>query len=186
MARAALHQRIAERADVARRDPDLGVHQDPCVEADDVVALLDHRSPPRPLDVVLQLHAQRPVVPDGVDATVDLGLGKTKPRRLARQTIVSRFAMAGAAAWDSGDRLGSHGRHSLRANAGPRSRTVGSPSALPVFPLDLLRRGRARAGAGAPGRDRPATYPNRAPDPRDAGPRRGTRANAGRAPGRAR
>ena len=71
--RRALDQRVAEAPDVAGRDPDLGVHQDPGVEADDVVALLDHRPPPGALDVVLELDAERPVVPDGVDAAVDLG-----------------------------------------------------------------------------------------------------------------
>src|SRR4029453_2370193 len=38
-----------------------------------VLALLDHRPPPGPLDVVLQLHAERPVVPHRVDPAVDLG-----------------------------------------------------------------------------------------------------------------
>ena len=40
------------------------------------LALLDHRLPPGPLDVVLQLDAERPVVPDGVDPAVDLGAGE--------------------------------------------------------------------------------------------------------------
>ena len=72
MARRALDERVAEAADVAGRHPDLGVHEDAGVEADDVVALLDHRPPPGPLDVVLQLDAERAVVPDGVDPAVDL------------------------------------------------------------------------------------------------------------------
>ena len=57
---------------MARRDPDLRVHEDAGVEPDDVLALLDHRPPPRPLDVVLQLDAERAVVPDRVDPAVDL------------------------------------------------------------------------------------------------------------------
>ena len=68
----ALDQRVAERADVPGRHPDLRVHEDPGVEPDDVVALLDHRPPPGALDVVLELDAERPVVPHGVDAAVDL------------------------------------------------------------------------------------------------------------------
>ena len=68
----ALDQRVAERADVAGRHPDLRVHEDPGVEPDDVVALLDHRPPPGALDVVLELDAERAVVPDRVDAAVDL------------------------------------------------------------------------------------------------------------------
>ena len=54
----ALDQRVAEAADVAGRHPHLRVHQDPGVEPDDVVALLDHRPPPGALDVVLQLDAR--------------------------------------------------------------------------------------------------------------------------------
>ena len=68
----ALHERVAERPDVPGRDPDLRVHEDPGIEPDDVVALLDHRPPPRALDVVLELDPERPVVPDGVDPAVDL------------------------------------------------------------------------------------------------------------------
>ena len=44
----------------------------PASRPDDVLALLDHRPPPGALDVVLQLDAQGPVVPDRVDAAVDL------------------------------------------------------------------------------------------------------------------
>ncbi len=73
MAGRALDEWVAEAADVTGGDPDLGVHEDPRVEPDDVLALLDHRPPPRALDVVLQLDAERPVVPDGVDPAVDLG-----------------------------------------------------------------------------------------------------------------
>ena len=68
----ALHQRVTELRDVAGRDPYLRVHQDARVEADDVVALLDHGAPPGALDVVLELDAERPVIPHGVDAAVDL------------------------------------------------------------------------------------------------------------------
>ena len=73
MVRLALDQRVAERPDVPGRDPDLGVHEDSRVEPDDVVPLLDHRLPPGALDVVLQLDAERTVVPDRVDPAVDLG-----------------------------------------------------------------------------------------------------------------
>ena len=86
----ALDERVAERPDVARRDPDLGVHQDPGIEPDDVVALLDHRPPPGPLDVVLQLDPERPVVPDGVDAAVDLGATGRRSRAASRARRSSR------------------------------------------------------------------------------------------------
>jgi len=72
MALSALNERVGEGAHVARGDPDLGVHEDAGIEADDVVTLLDHGTPPGLLDVVLELDAERPVVPDGVDAAVDL------------------------------------------------------------------------------------------------------------------
>ena len=72
MVRGALHERVAEAADMAGGHPHLRVHEDPGVQPDDVVALLDHAPPPGALDVVLQLDAEGPVVPDGVDAAVDL------------------------------------------------------------------------------------------------------------------
>jgi hypothetical protein len=59
----ALHQRIVEHLDVTRGDPDLARQDDRGVQADDVVAAGDHRPPPLPLDVLLQLHTQRSVVP---------------------------------------------------------------------------------------------------------------------------
>ena len=67
-----LDERIAERSDVTGRDPDLRVHEDPGVEPDDVLAFLDHRPPPSALDVVLQLDPERTVIPDGIDAAIDL------------------------------------------------------------------------------------------------------------------
>src|SRR5205823_13906056 len=69
---AALDQRVGEVLDVARRLPDAGMHQDRAVEAHDVVAELNHRAPPRALHVVLQLHAERAVVPSRTRAAVDL------------------------------------------------------------------------------------------------------------------
>jgi len=73
VARRALDEGVAERPDMAGRHPHLGMHEDPGVEPDDVLALLDHRPPPGPLDVVLQLDPERPIVPDRVDPAVDLG-----------------------------------------------------------------------------------------------------------------
>jgi hypothetical protein len=42
------------------------------VQADDVVALLDHVPPPLALDVVLQLYAEGTVIPRGPQTAVDL------------------------------------------------------------------------------------------------------------------
>jgi hypothetical protein len=78
----ALDHRIAELGDVARGHPHLGVHEDAGIEPDDVVALLDHGPPPGALDVVLELDAERSVVPDGVDAAVDLGARVDEPAAL--------------------------------------------------------------------------------------------------------
>src|SRR5207247_654556 len=67
-----LDERIAERSDVTGRHPDLGMHEDPRFEPDDVLALLDHRPPPGALDVVLQLDPEGTVIPDGIDPAIDL------------------------------------------------------------------------------------------------------------------
>ena len=69
----ALDERIGEHLEVPARLPDLGRHDDGGVEADDVVAPLHHRAPPRLLDVVLELDAQWAVVPRRPQTTVDLG-----------------------------------------------------------------------------------------------------------------
>ena len=85
LVRLALDQRVGERRDVAGRDPDLGMHQDPGVQPHDVVPLLDHDAPPGPLDVVLELDAERAVVPDGVDAAVDLRAGEDEAAPLGER-----------------------------------------------------------------------------------------------------
>ena len=107
----ALDQRVAERADVAGRDPDLRVHEDAGVEADDVVALLDHRPPPGALDVVLQLDAERPVVPDGVDAAVDLARAERRSRAAWRARRSSRGRRRRARRRPGRGRVGRMSRH---------------------------------------------------------------------------
>src|ERR671915_1884890 len=57
----------------------------PGIEADDVVPFLDHRAPPRAFDVVLELDLQRPVVPHGVDAAVDLRRGEDEAAPLRKR-----------------------------------------------------------------------------------------------------
>ena len=59
----ALDQRIVEHLDMARGHPHLAGQDDRAVDADDVVAAGNHRLPPLPLDVLLELNAQRAVVP---------------------------------------------------------------------------------------------------------------------------
>jgi hypothetical protein len=89
VARGALDQRVDEGLHVPGGLPDLARQDDARVEADDVVAPLHDGLPPLALDVVLELDAERPVVPGGAQAAVDLEEGKTRPRRLARLTMVS-------------------------------------------------------------------------------------------------
>ena len=72
VAAGALGERVDELVDVTRGLPDLAGQDDGRVEADDVVALLDHGAPPLAADVVLELHAQRAIVPGRSGAAVDL------------------------------------------------------------------------------------------------------------------
>ena len=69
----ALDERVREDLEVPARLPYLRRHDDGRVEPDDVVAHLHHRTPPRVLDVALQLDPERPVVPRRAQASVDLG-----------------------------------------------------------------------------------------------------------------
>src|SRR5262249_50167269 len=80
----AVDQRVGEAGDVARRLPDPRVHDDRGVDADDVVALLDHGPPPGVLDVPLQLDPERPVVPEAAEAPVDLARREDEPAPLAQ------------------------------------------------------------------------------------------------------
>ena len=79
----ALGQRVGEDADVARGHPGLPRQDHRRVQADDVVPALDDGPPPLPLDVLLELDAQRPVVPGGARAAVDLAGREDEPPALA-------------------------------------------------------------------------------------------------------
>ena len=72
----ALGERVREVVGVPAGDPHLRVLDDGAVEADDVVALVDHRAPPGLLDVALEFDAERAVVPTGADAAVDFAGGE--------------------------------------------------------------------------------------------------------------
>ena len=69
----AVDQRIGEPLDMARCHPDLRRHQDSGVETLDIVAAVGHRLPPEAFDIVLELDAQRAVIPAGAQAAVDFG-----------------------------------------------------------------------------------------------------------------
>ena len=68
---AAIHQRVGEGFLVARIAQHLRVGEDGRVQAFHVVAFMHHRPPPRGLQVVLQLHAERAVVVHALQAAVD-------------------------------------------------------------------------------------------------------------------
>src|SRR6478735_5069170 len=75
VARLALHERVAEGAQVAGGLPRAGGQDDAGVEADDVVASRHHELPPLALDVLLELHTERAVVPGRLRTAVDLTAG---------------------------------------------------------------------------------------------------------------
>ncbi len=73
MAALALDKRVGEAFDVAARLPDSGVHEDAGVETLDVGTVGHHIPPPALLDVALEFHPERPVVPDGAKSPIDFG-----------------------------------------------------------------------------------------------------------------
>ena len=66
-----LDQRVVKHLDVTGGHPHFAGQDDRAVEPDDVVTTGDHGAPPLPLDVLLEFHAKRAVVPSGLCATVD-------------------------------------------------------------------------------------------------------------------
>ena len=72
----AVHQRIGEAGQMAAGHPRLGVHEDGGILSHVVGILLHEFLPPGLFDVVLQLHAQRTVVPGVGKAAVDLAAGE--------------------------------------------------------------------------------------------------------------
>src|SRR5207344_1839335 len=68
----AFDQRVVEARHMATRLPEARGHDDRGLQADDVVAELDHRAPPGVADVATELHPQRTVVPGRAQAPVDL------------------------------------------------------------------------------------------------------------------
>ena len=66
------HQ-IAERAGVAAGLPDFGMHDERGLQTDDILAQQSHRAPPEILDVALQFGPERAVIPEAVEAAVNLG-----------------------------------------------------------------------------------------------------------------
>ncbi len=75
----AVDQGIGEAAQVTGCLPDGGRRQDGGVEADDVVAQLDHRAPPRRFDVAQHQDAHGAVVVGRAEPAVDLGRREDEP-----------------------------------------------------------------------------------------------------------
>src|SRR6266699_2299716 len=80
-----IHHRITECAGVAAGLPDFRVHDDGGFEADDVPALLGHAAPPEILHVALEFCAERAVVPEAIDAAINLRRLKNEPAPLAQR-----------------------------------------------------------------------------------------------------
>ena len=84
MAFPAVHQRIGEAAEVAAGHPRLRIHEDGGIQAHVVGVLLHEFLPPCVLDVLLQLRAERAVVPGVGEAAVDFAAGEHKAPVLAQ------------------------------------------------------------------------------------------------------
>ena len=81
----AVYERVVEGRDVAGCHPDLRVHEYRTVEPHVVGVFLHEFLPPGPLDVVLELHAERAVVPAVGKAAVDLTAGVDEAAVLAER-----------------------------------------------------------------------------------------------------
>jgi hypothetical protein len=82
--RQAFGQRVVEGSDMPRGHPHAAWQDHRRVKADDVLPLGDHRLPPLLLDVLLELDAERAVVPGRARAAVDLSRGKDEATALAQ------------------------------------------------------------------------------------------------------
>jgi len=74
----AVNEGVAEPRKVPRSLPDLWVHEDRGVDPHNIAPIRDHRPPPSVLDVALEFHPQRPVVPATVKPAVDFAGLKNK------------------------------------------------------------------------------------------------------------
>ena len=81
----AVHLGVGEAAHVTGGDPCLGIHQDRGVKADVVLVLLNELLEPSRLEVVLERHAERTVVPGVGKAAVDFGAGVYEASALAER-----------------------------------------------------------------------------------------------------
>ena len=135
LAVAAVGHRIRERRLVAGVLPDQPVHQDGGVEPLHVVAVVDDRAPPGALDVVLQLDAERAVVPGAAEAAVDGGRRKDEAAALGE-------------ADDLFERRGGHGARNLIDRVGDGQALPRRPhrGVRPFGPSSVPDRRRGRTG----------------------------------------
>ena len=83
LAPVALHQRVGEAVHMPARNPDVWVHQNRRVNANDVIAIAHERLPPLILNVALQLNASRTVIVQAAQAAVYLAALEDEPPTLA-------------------------------------------------------------------------------------------------------
>ncbi len=169
----ALHERVAEALEVARRLPDPRVLDDRRVERDDVVAVGQHRPPPLVLDVVAQQDAVVAVVVGRADAAVDLRRGEDEAAPLAQRDdlVEAHVGLVGGRFFTHLDRAGecTGRRNGLPASSRWHNRPPYADLRIPLRERPHLRgpavdeRGRARhlRGLRRPG----AANPQRAGDP---------------------
>ena len=118
-----LHQRIVEDGHVAGCDPHRSRQDDGGVDAHHVATGDDHGTPPFALDIVLQRHAERTVIPCGAGSAIDFTGGEHKATTLGEGYDFIEFGYSHNA--PSGmNGLGSLQPHSLPSHAD-------SPAAVP-------------------------------------------------------
>jgi hypothetical protein len=104
----ALDQRVVERVDVPGGHPHLAGQDHRAVQADHVLTAGHHAAPPLPLDVLLQLDAQRAVVPRGAGSAVDLTGGEDEAATLGERDDGLDLGRGGLAGHEG--RSSTHGR----------------------------------------------------------------------------
>ena len=80
----AVHQRVGEILDVAAGPPDVGVHQNGCVQAYHVVAFPHEGPPPGVLYIALQLNTKGAIVPRAGEPSVNLAALKHEASALGQ------------------------------------------------------------------------------------------------------
>ena len=122
------------------------MHQDPGIKAHHVVALLDDAAPPGTLHIVLQLHAEWAVIPDGVDPAIDLRAWEDEAATLCER--------------DDDVEIGNRGGRVGGRRAGERDRRIGGDAhEVEAYPIRRTLEGATesdpRNSGGEPEKERP-------------------------------